>query len=135
MQLKCRSPILIENTTSSQYVNLILIILGIFLALIRGKSTEVNARNVTEHKVASYSFSSSGDNSAALGAIGALLKQHDLGADVVVFGSGNESERIAEITTYFEEIGVPFSAYKLFGRSGKRQQVNVTIYRMERSSA
>jgi hypothetical protein len=136
---KTSSALLSGQTTSGRYVNLILIILTIFIALIRRKNAELSTDNSTmpqtsiSQEIATYTFSDTEHQSAEWLALATLLKSHDIGAEVTISSRSRDSRAIAEVTKYLDDIGVPFDAYKVLGKVGPREEISVAVYRIGRS--
>jgi len=123
---------MLGQTTSGRYVNLILIVLTIFIALIRRKNSEAVAQNSTVQTIATYTFNDMDNSSPAWLALATLLKSHDIGAEVTVSTRKPASKAIAELTSYLDQIGVPFGAYKVIGQVGPREEIRVAVYRIKR---
>jgi hypothetical protein len=123
---------MLGQTTSGRYVNLILIILTIFIALIRRRNAETEVQNSNIQSIATYTFHDIENTSADWLALVTLLKSHDIGAEVTVFTKRPVGKAIAEISTYLDQIGVPFDAYKVIGKAGPREEIKVAVYKIGR---
>ena len=135
MKKRSSSPLISAKTNSARYVNLILIILTIFIALIRRRHDELVAENVAPKSIASYTFSDVAHQSAEWSALAMLLKSHDLAAEVLVSSRSPNGNDVAVITKYLEQIGIPFEAYRVLGKVGNREEINVKVYKIARAKA
>jgi hypothetical protein len=133
MKKKTSSTLMLGQTTSGRYVNLILIILTIFIALIRRKTHETSAPDTITQQIANYTFSDMEHQSAEWLALAELLKSHDLCAEVTISSRSLNSRAIAEITRHLDDIGVPFDAYKVLGKVGHHEEISVAVYRIGRT--
>lgn len=120
------------QTNSGRYVNLILIILAIFIALIRSRNAETESNNSNVQSIATYTFHDIKSNSADWQALATLLKSHDVGAEVTISTQKPLSKVIAEVSTYLDQIGVPFDAYKVIGKAGPHEEIQVAVYKIGR---
>lgn len=127
---KSSSLLTLGQTNSGRYVNLILIILTIFIALIRRKNVDTAVQGSAVQNIATYTFDNLEGSSADLLALATLLKSHDVTAEVTISSRKPASKAIAEITTYFDQIGIPFDAYKVIGKTEQRDEIRVEVYRM-----
>ena len=133
MKNKRSSALILGQTNSGRYVNLILIILTIFIALIRRKNPETGASHSVIQGITNYTFSDIKHQSAEWSALAALLKSHDLAAEVTISSRLPNSKTIADVTRHLEHIGVPFEAYKVLGKVGNREEISVAVYKVSRT--
>jgi len=115
---------------NAQYVSLILIILAIFIALIRLKSTVGVEGLASKQFIASYNFATHEKASANRNALAAYLKSHDVGADIVVYRPAVSADMLAEVTRNLLMWGVPLSALSIIGVPRKQEGIEVRVFRV-----